>query len=154
MDVSPFVDRFGREFAALARTDSGDAVVPEARLLEPVIRRMLFDTLAAAADEINRDFAPGAVEIRLREGEPYFAVLQRAPESLPDAGADGATARVDVRVSRHLKESVEQAAGREGRSVQDWVEQVLSGAVRHEHIPGAANPRGKRARQRYTAWAR
>ncbi|OPC84039.1 hypothetical protein B4N89_26680 [Embleya scabrispora] len=73
--MGPFVDGFGHEFAALARTDSGDAVVPKARPPEPGIRRMSFDAPGAAADEIDHDPAPGVVESSAPRGR---AVLRRA----------------------------------------------------------------------------
>ncbi|MET7298777.1 hypothetical protein [Embleya sp. NPDC005575] len=160
MNVSLFVDKLGREFAVLARTDDADAAVPAARL-ESVIRRTLFDVLAVAADEINRDLAPGSVELHLRGGEPHFVVTPPSPQGSPETAAgsgppnaeEGATARISVPVSRHLKASIEQAAGREGRSPDAWLEQVLFAAVRHDRAPGA-DRRGRRGRQRYTAWVR
>jgi hypothetical protein len=113
MEVSPFVDKLGREFAALAQTDSEDAAARAARL-ESVIRRTLFDALAAAVDEINRDLVPGSVELRLRGNEPNFVVTPPSPDS-----SETATGR-----------------GTPNRTL------------------GTADRRGKRARQRYTAWVR
>lgn len=88
MDVSLFVDRLGREFAALAQVDGEDA--DAAARLESAIRRTLFDALAAAADEINRDLAPGSVELRVRDREADFVVTppshQRSPETATGSG--------------------------------------------------------------------
>lgn len=131
MDVSPFAERLAREFATLARIDNEDA--DAAARLESAIRLTLSDVLAAAADEAGRDPAPGS--------------------GVPDAEED-ATARISVRISRQLKAASEQAAGREGRSVDAWLGQLASAAVQQGSAPGAACRRGKRGRQRYTAWVR
>ncbi|MGW1993884.1 hypothetical protein [Embleya sp. NPDC001921] len=159
MDVSPFVDKLGREFAALVRVDRGDAAASAARL-ESVIRRTLFDALKAAADEINRDLAPGFVELHLRAGEPNFVVTPASPDGSSEAAArggtphaeDGATARVTVHMPRHLKARVEQAACHEGRSVDAWFARVAAAAVVHDRAPATADRRGRRGRQRYIAW--
>lgn len=158
MDVSPFVDKLGREFAALVRADDEDAAVPAARL-ESVIRRTLFEALTAAADEINRDLAPAFVELHLRGGEPNFVVTPASPDGSSETAACGGTpnaeeaagARVTVHMPGHLKARVEQAARHEGRSVDAWFARVAAAAVR-DRAPATAERRGRRGQQRYTAW--
>ncbi|MEU8652043.1 hypothetical protein [Streptomyces sp. NPDC048737] len=161
MDVSPFVDRLGREFAALARSDSEDAGVRAAQL-ESAIRLALRDALVAAADEISRDLVPGSVELPFHGDEPDFVVTPSssgpssgtAPGSgTPDVG-EGATAHVDVRVSRQLMAAIEQAAGREGRTVDAWLGQLASAVAEQDRAPRTTDRHGKRRRQRYTAWVR
>ena len=161
MDMSPFVDRLGREFAALAEIDGEDAGALVVRL-ESAIRLTLSDALVAAAEEINRDLAPGSVELRFRGSEPKFVVTppspERSSETATDSGTpnaeEGATARINVRVSKQLKASIEQAASHEGRSVEAWLEQMASAVMRQNRTPCTADRRGKRSRQRYTAWVR
>ncbi|MFI9721767.1 hypothetical protein ACIHFE_19260 [Streptomyces sp. NPDC052396] len=161
MDVGPFVDGIGRELAALAPVDSEGVGALVARL-EPVIRSALFDALAAAVDEINRDLAPGSVALRFRGGEPNFAVTSPSPERSSEAAAGsgtpsaerGATAVVTVRMPRQLKAAIEQAAGHEGRSMDAWLVQMTSALVQQERAPCAPDRRGKRGRQHYTAWVR
>ncbi|RNG18244.1 hypothetical protein [Streptomyces botrytidirepellens] len=161
MDVSPFVDKLAREFAALAEIDSGDAGALAARL-EPVIRLTLFDALVAAADEINRDLAPGSVELRIRGRDPNFVVTPSSPERSPEtvvgsgtlSAEEGVTARINVRIPQQLKAAIERAASREGRSVDAWLGQMASAMVQQDRAPCVAVRRGKRGRQRYTAWVR
>ncbi|MEU6770356.1 hypothetical protein [Streptomyces sp. NPDC046759] len=161
MDVSPFVDRLGRQFMALARIDGEDAGALVARL-ESAIRLTLVDALAAAADEINRDLTADSVELRLPGGEPNFVVRSSPPgrpsetaavSGVPNAEED-ATALVTVRMPGRLKAAVERAAGREGRSVDAWLAQTASAAVQRDRASCTAFRRGKRRRQRYTAWVR
>ncbi|MEV5873279.1 hypothetical protein AB0L75_03430 [Streptomyces sp. NPDC052101] len=161
MDVSPFVDRLGREFVALARIDSEDARALAAQL-ESAIRLTLVDTLAAAADEINRDLAQGSVELRLRGDEPNFVVTPSSPDRSSETAAasdvptaeEGATALVTVRFPQQLKAAIERAAGYEGRSVDAWLAQRASSVVQKDRASCTAHRRGKRCRQRYTAWVR
>lgn len=161
MDVNPFVDRLGREFAALTQNGGGGDSALRARL-ESAIRHTLVDALAAAADEISRDLAPGSVELRLRGSEPGFVVTPAPPERSSGTTADsgvphpeeGATAMVSVRISKQLKAAVEQAAGREGRSVDAWLAQTASAVVQQAQAPCAAQRRSRRRRQRYIAWVR
>ncbi|MGC0422081.1 hypothetical protein [Embleya sp. AB8] len=79
MDVSPFVDRPGREFAAPARTDGADA----------------------AADEIDRDPAPGAVELRHERRSVHTWSDRVLPAAMRHDRARGAADRHGRRTRRH-----------------------------------------------------
>ena len=77
MQLDRYVDDIARQLAMAA-----DASGPEARQLaerltlplHAAIRLALLDALAAAAEELTVELAPGSVELRLRGGEPSFAV--------------------------------------------------------------------------------
>src|SRR4051812_27096716 len=105
MDLAPYVEYLRDELAAAAEVRGEEAVAAARRLtrpLEPAVRLMLLDALSAAADEITRELAPGSVELRLRSGEPEFAVAA-APAVLhdepvlapPPEGDESATARIN-----------------------------------------------------------
>src|SRR5690242_19493787 len=119
MDLTVYVDRIRREFAVAAEAGGPDAVALAERLTGPMastFQLVLLEALSRAADEITRDLAPGSVEVRLRGGEPSFAV--RVPSAEPSAppvapmappmapsepddtpvDAEGATARINFRV--------------------------------------------------------
>ncbi|MGH3243050.1 MAG: hypothetical protein ACRDNL_21915, partial [Spirillospora sp.] len=69
MDVTPYVDNLRRELAVAAEAGGADARALAERLtgpLESAARLMLLEALAAAAEEITRDLAPGSVDVRLR----------------------------------------------------------------------------------------
>ena len=169
MDLTPYVETLRRELAVAAEAGGEDARALAERLtapLESATRLMLLDALSAAADEITRDLAPGAVELRLRAGEPGFVVAPPpadepeapAPEAEPPPaaaeGEDGATARINLRLPEQLKAGVEQAAGRERLSVNAWLVRAVAAAVAREDPDRRPPQRGPRIGDAYTGWVR
>lgn len=175
MDLTSYVNNLGREFATLAEAGGEESRALVERLagsLESAIRMTLLDALSAAADEITRDLAPGSVELRLRGRDPNFVVTQPPTESLepttdatataggtPDDGPliaeDGPVARINVRLPEQLKAAVEEAATREGRSVNAWLVRAAAAGLRSDRDQ-RPEPRGsgKRTRQGFTGWVR
>ena len=89
MDLTPYVDALQRDLATAAAAGGEDARAVAERLtaaLEPATRLMLLDALSEAAGEITRELAPGSVELRLRAGDPEFAI-NAAPAAEPAADA-------------------------------------------------------------------
>ncbi|MFD9889680.1 hypothetical protein ACFWY9_10075 [Amycolatopsis sp. NPDC059027] len=177
MDLSVYVDRFGRELAALIAADDEDtlALLERRRTpLESLIRLTLLDVLSTATSEITRDLAPGSVELRLRGTRPEFAVAPPAPEQTPENAADDSfeadveaqlngvpmsteysgMARINFRPPEQLKAAIEEAAGKEGSSVNAWLVRVVSAALRQRDRGQHTDQRGKRAPQRRTGWVR
>jgi hypothetical protein len=176
MDLTVFVDRVRRELAVAAEAAGPDALALAERLTAPLssaIQLTLLDALSRAADEITRDLAPGSVELRLRGGEPSFAVTApnaeqeaapvtppmappMAPQEPDDAPGDGdsATARINFRVQDQLKTRIEAAAAAEGRSVNAWLTRAASTALRTPSQPGTTDPRptGGATTRHYTGW--
>jgi len=170
MDLTVFVDRVRQELAVAAEAGGPDAAALAERLTAPLasaFQLVLLEALSTAADEITRELAPGSVEVRLRGGEPSFAVTTVAAEpaappmalamapSEPDdvpMDAEGATARINFRVPDALKARIEEAAAAQGRSVNAWLTRAASAALRmpsqatHEKSPGG------RAKQHVTGW--
>lgn len=171
MDLTSYVDFLGRELVTAAEAGGEDARELAERLagqVESAVRLTLLEALSAAADEITRDLAPGSVEVRLRGRDPNFVVTPppsepaytpAAPEPEPvaeaaPAGSDeAATARINFRLPEHLKAAIEEAAAKEGRSVNAWLGRVASAALRRPGTPPAADQRGW-GKQRYTGWVR
>ena len=171
MDLTPYVASLGRELltAVEAGGDDDSAVIERLTVsMESAIRLALLEALSAAADEITSELAPGSVLVRLRGRDPEFVVtphlVEQPREDTTDRGAppaddaavgfeDGATARINVRLPEQLKVAVEEAAGREGRSVNAWLVRAASNALRagSDHGPDRS---GKPGAQRYTGWAR
>jgi len=163
MDMSPYVENLRRELAVAGEAGGEDARVLAERLtapLESAVRLTLLEALSAAADEITRELAPGSVELRLRGGEPEFAVTPAPAEptpdtpsqSLPPEGDEAATARINLRLPEQLKAGIEQAAAAEGLSVNAWAVRRLAAAV-----AGGDPGRGPRRRgpgQAFTGWVR
>jgi hypothetical protein len=172
MDLTVFVDRVRRELAVAAEAGGPDAVALAERLTAPLastFQLALLDALSRAADEITRDLAPGSVEVRLRAGEPSFAVTVPTVEPAaapvapsmappePDDGSvegEGATARINFRVPDQLKARIEEAAAAQGRSVNAWLTRAASAALRTPSQASTADPSptGGRSTQHYTGW--
>jgi hypothetical protein len=159
MEMSPYVENLRRELAVAAEAGGDEARALAGRLtapLEPAVRLMLLEALSAAADEITRELAPGSVEVRLRGGEPEFAVTPApadepaAPAPVPDA-EESATARINLRLPEQLKAGVEQAASRERMSVNAWLIRAVASALGQGRPPQQA---GGRIGQAYTGWVR
>jgi hypothetical protein len=172
MDLTPYVASLGRELVAAVETggDDGTALIERLTVsMESAIRLALLEALSAAADEITRELAPGSVQVRLRGRDPEFVVtshqVEQSQEDTTERGAvpaddaamgfdDGATARINVRLPEQLKAAVEEAAGKEGRSVNAWLVRAASTALRASERDPGPDRRRKLGAQRYTGWAR
>jgi hypothetical protein len=168
MDLTPYVDNLRRDLADAASVGGDDARALAERLtgaLEAAVRLALLDALSAATDEITRDLAPGSVELRLRGREPNFVVTPPPtdhpvdgvtarvdPPALTDAD-DGAAARISLRLSEQLKSRIEEAAGRDGISVNAWLVRAAAAAAQATDArqPQRHAPRGG---ERYVGWVR
>ncbi|MEV7286947.1 hypothetical protein AB0O01_20665 [Streptomyces sp. NPDC093252] len=172
MNLTPYVDTLHRELTVAAQADGDDVRELVERLIAPLTsatRLSMLNLLSAAMDEITRELAPGSVEVRLRGLDPEFVVTPPtgdggaiAPEAETAApvlyladGEDGAPARVNLRMPGRLKARVEEAAGRDGLSVNAWLVRAASAAL---DGPGATRPRTpERARSlghSFTGWTR
>ena len=166
MDLMPYVENLRRELAVAAEAGGPDARALAERLtgaLESAARLTLLEALSAAADEITRDLAPGSVDVRLRGGDPAFVVTPPQPgpstgavpeEAAPTAAGspsaeEGGTARVTLRLPEHLKVRVEEAAGRQGVSVNAWLVRAVAAA-----FDPADRPQQPQSGRSYTGWVR
>jgi len=148
MDLTPYVDTLRRELAVAAEAGGDEARELAERLVAPLesaTRLTMLNVLSAAMDEITRELAPGSVDVRLRGLDPDFVVtlppanggahaVPAAPAeplmaSAPAEGDEGGTARVNLRLPAHLKARAEEAASREGLSVNAWLVRAVSAAV-------------------------
>ncbi|MER5601720.1 hypothetical protein [Streptomyces sp. NPDC002265] len=179
MDLTPYVDSLRRELAVAAEAGGDEARELAERLtapLESATRLTMLNVLSAAMDEITRDLAPGSVDVRLRGLDPDFVVTPpprdepyddrsgpaeplAAPAPAPADADEGGTARVNLRLPAHLKARAEEAAGREGLSVNAWLVRAVSAAVDGGTAsPAAGKPRATTATrtvgQSFTGWVR
>ncbi|WP_225803620.1 toxin-antitoxin system HicB family antitoxin [Streptomyces sp. NK15101] len=147
MDLTPYVENLRRELAVAAEAGGEEARELAERLtapLESAARLTLLNALSAATDEITRELAPGSVDVRLRGLDPDFVVTppptggapaepdvaaEPLPAPAPAEGDEGGTARVNLRLPAHLKTRAEEAAAREGLSVNAWLVRAVSAAV-------------------------
>ncbi|MGW3957437.1 toxin-antitoxin system HicB family antitoxin [Streptomyces sp. NPDC004752] len=172
MDLTPYVDTLRRELAVAAEAGGDDARELAERLtapLESATRLIMLNVLSAAMDEITRELAPGSVDVRLRGLDPDFVVtppsagggpmeaegspVEPFRAQAPADGEEGGTARVNLRLPAHLKARAEEAASREGLSVNAWLVRAVSAAV-----DGGTRPRTtektRTIGQSFTGWVR
>jgi hypothetical protein len=174
MELDRHINGLREQLAVAAEAGSEEAQALAQRLVAPLdsaVRLMLLEALTVAAAEITRELAPGSVELRLRGTDPEFVVVAPSTGDSPGAGTadawaasgsrpgpagtgEGGVSRVNLRLPDQLKSRVEQAADREGVSINTWLIRAAAGAaergetgVRREH----STPRGG---QGYTGWGR
>ena len=183
MDLTAYIESLRHHLLVAAEAGSEDARALAERLtaaLDAATRLVLLDALSAAADEITRELAPGSVELRLRGTEPSFVVSPPPTEAAFDDPADaldgawavagpdirpptpaahvdgdegGGTSRINLRLRDSLKLRAEQAADREGLSVNAWLVRAVAAALEPDGDRHARG-RGPKSGQRYTGWVR
>ncbi|NEA99486.1 toxin-antitoxin system HicB family antitoxin [Streptomyces sp. SID13726] len=174
MDLTPYVDTLRRELAVAAEAGGDEARELAERLtapLESATRLTMLNVLSAAMDEITRELAPGSVDVRLRGLDPDFVVTlpptdsgavmepaepddaAPAPAPAPVDGDEDAITRINLRLPAQLKARAEEAANREGLSVNAWLVRAVSAAV-----DGGSQPRRtekvRSVGQSFTGWVR
>jgi hypothetical protein len=172
MDLTPYIDTLRRELAVAAEAGGDEARELAERLtaaLESATRLTMLHVLSAAMDEITRELAPGSVDVRLRGLDPDFVVtlpptdggapaepaepVEPLMTPAPADGDEGGAARVNLRLPAHLKARAEEAASREGLSVNAWLVRAVSAAV-----DGGTRPRTTKKTQTigqsFTGWVR
>ena len=172
MDLTPYVASLGRELLTAVETGGDEASALVERLtvtMESAIRLALLEALSAAADEITADLAPDSVQVLLRGRDPKFVVTRRAPEqpaaAAPEPAApaedvaagfdDGTTVRINVRLPEPLKAAIDEAAAKEGRSVNAWLVRAASAQLspKRDSVADALTG-GIPASQRFVGWVR
>lgn len=178
MNLSLYVDSLRHHLAVAADAGGDDARALAERLtapLESAARLVMLEVLSAAADEITRELAPGAVEVRLRGRDPGFVVTPppgddvfddvaagpgpgpsgtASPVGGPTEGDDGGRSRLNLRLSDALKLRIEEAARIEGLSLNAWLVRAAVGALGPDSHDRHSQRRSQRGGQSYTGWVR
>ena len=165
MNLSPHVETLRRELLVAADAGGDEARALAERLITPLdsaTRLVLLEALSDAASEITSELAPGSVDVRLRGREPEFVVTlppteqsfdeARAVETIPAYSGEideSGASRTTLRLPDHVKAKVDEAAGREGVSVNAWLVRAVVAALE----PGARDRRRSPSMgQQYTGW--
>ena len=168
MDLRPYVEEIHDQLFLAADAGGEEARALAERLVAPLdsaIRLALQDVLSAAAEEITTELAPGSVELRLRGRDPEFVVapppsVAPAEETTVHAPVsverdEGELTRINVRMPDHLKARVEDAANKEGLSVNSWLVRAAAAALERADLGGRRERQGgPLGTQRYTGWVR
>lgn len=177
MELTPYVDELQQQLMVTAEAGGEDVQRLAERLvpsLQSASRLVLLDALSAAAAEITLELAPGSVEVRLRGRDPEFVVeapeseaIEAAVEATPSTteppasapaptvalGADADTARMTLRLPDPLKARIEDAAGREGLSVNAWLVRNLTTLLDQGAPAATSRRRTPSGGDRFTGWA-
>jgi len=173
MDLTHYVNDLQRQLEVAAEAGGDEARALAERLtapLESATRLVLLEALSVAASEITRELAPGSVDVRLRGRDPEFVVSPPASpafqdvadntsanalssgRTVPDDVEDGGTSRTTLRLPDHVKLRMEEAAAREGLSVNSWLVRTVAAALEpRTRRPAQHAPLGG---DRYTGWVR
>jgi len=156
MDLTQPVEEVRHQLAVAAEAGGDEARALAERLtpaLDSVLRLTLLEVLGTAAAEITRELAPGSVDLRLRGREPEFVVspppAEAAAEMAPEAPSEeGPMTRINLRLPDQLKTRIEQAAEREGLSINAWLVRAAASAAER------SGPRGPQARggEQFRGW--
>ena|SRR5918993_1490961 len=155
MDLTPYVDALRRDLLAAAAAGTEETRRTAELLtvaLDPAARLAILDALSAAAADVTEALSDVTVELRMHGREPRMAVdtVEPEPAAAPAPGteeADG-TARITLRLPESVKARTEDAAAREGVSVNSWLVRAVVQAL---DAPRAGSARAGR---RITGYAR
>lgn len=107
--------------------------------LESSLARRLQDLLAEAALEVTAQLGErGHVEVRVSAGDPELVVVNEEDEPEPSADAT-LDARITLRLPEALKRRLEEAAARDGLSVNTWLVRALSREASTSRRSGGRN---------------
>ncbi|HEY1370277.1 MAG TPA: toxin-antitoxin system HicB family antitoxin [Gaiellaceae bacterium] len=128
MQIEGHVQALREDLAAVAALGD-DSTARAAQLLSVALEasfgRRLLEVLNEAALELSGQIQDGRIEVRLSGRDPELVLV--AEQAAPSGGGDEAfTARITLRLPESLKTRIEEAAAREGTSVNTWLVQALS----------------------------
>jgi hypothetical protein len=174
MDLAHYVNDLRHQLEVAAEAGGEQARALAERLaapLESATRLVLLEALSVAASEITRDLAPGSVDVRLRGRDPEFVVTPppvspafeavtdnpsrtslSSSQTVPDDVDEGGTSRTTLRLPDHVKVRIEEAAVREGLSVNAWLVRTVSAALEPKNR--SPSERAAVGGERYTGWVR
>jgi len=170
MDLTQHVEELRHQLELAAEAGGDDARIIAGRLaaaLESAARLVLLDAISAAAAEITLELAPGSVDVRLRGRDPEFVVTPAPTDhpvptdvvppsntAAPVEADDTGTSRVTLRLPEQLKARIEEAAGRDGVSVNAWLVRTVAAAVGATDSPSPSVRTSPLGGQSFTGWAR
>lgn len=171
MDLMPYVAKVRDDLLVAAEAAGDEGRELAERLVAPLestIRLTLLNALSAAADEITQELAPGSVDLRLRGLDPTFVVtsmpaeqwdephgatmVPSAPPLPPATDEEGGTARINFRPPEQLKSRIEEAAARDGLSVNAWLVRAVNAVL--GAAPKRADQRRSSSGESFTGWVR
>jgi hypothetical protein len=133
MQTAQFIEALQADLRELAQL-GGDELVQAAHRLEGAVKQSatlrLIDALTQVALEVSSQLPNGHVDVRLAGQDPELVyVEEEGEEPQAQAGEDGLTSRITLRLPESLKAALEKAAEAEGVSVNTWLVRALQRSV-------------------------
>lgn len=132
MQLDPHIEALERELTDLGSLGDEAAATAAQRLIQllatPVRVRML-ELVGEAALEVSGQLPSGHIEVRLAGHEPSLVFIpeEEGEEAVGvSTAADDSAARLTLRMPEALKTSVEEAAARDGLSVNAWLVRAIA----------------------------
>ncbi|MBV8541486.1 MAG: toxin-antitoxin system HicB family antitoxin [Pseudonocardiales bacterium] len=164
MDLTPYTSQLRDDLTAAATAGDEQTRHTAAALgaaLEPAARLAIMNALSDLAAEVTAALEDRVVEVRLDGRDVRVAVSSPAdtgpapsePGAAPFGDAGGDIRRMTLRLIDQVKSQAERAAAEQGVSLNTWVSQAVSGALRGEpwNEPRWA-PGDRRGRNRVQGW--
>jgi predicted HicB family RNase H-like nuclease len=157
MDLTPYVESLRGDLvtaAAAGTEDTRRTAELLATALEPAFRLAILDALTEVTADVTEALNGVTVDVRMHGREPRIVVTSHEPESAeapaPPAADEDGTARITLRLPESVKSRAEEAAGRDGVSVNSWLVRAVLAALDGSRRDGSAG----RGRGRITGYAR
>ena len=146
MQTAQFIEALQADLRELAQL-GGEELVQAAHRLEGAVKQSatlrLIDALTQVALEVSSQLPNGHLDVRLSGQDPELVYVEEEGEEPPtQAGEDGVSARITLRLPESLKAALEQAADAEGVSLNTWLVRALQRSA--YGAPGRAVRSGKR----------
>jgi hypothetical protein len=147
MKIAPHVDALRSDLAAAASLGDARAAEVGAQLAEALTRSAPLrfqEALGDALLEANEQLPSGHLELRLAGSDPGIVFVDDEAASVTRTRSvvdEPSAARLTLRLPERLKAQLEEAAARDGVSVNTWLVRALSGAVSHATRPSITSRR-------------
>jgi predicted HicB family RNase H-like nuclease len=127
MNITIVIDSLKGDLAGVAELGDERTATIAGRLADTLgsnLRLRLLDLLSQAALEISEKLPSGHVDVRLAGQEPELVYVEEAAET--GGATEELSARITLRLPDSLKGTVEEAASREGVSVNTWLVRAIA----------------------------
>ena len=131
MNISIVIESLKEDLSGVAELGDEHAAGVARRLSEMLgsaLRLRMLDVLSQAALELSSKLPSGHVEVRLAGQDPEFVFVEDEGSAEGGVGEE-LSARITLRLPEGLKQLIEQAAAREGVSVNTWLVRAMARSV-------------------------
>jgi hypothetical protein len=154
MDLTPHLEAVRADLEALADDQTRANLERLTRAVEPALQLRLLDVLGEASLELSQQLPDGHAEVRVAARDASLVYVPEGPaaSTAPAEEDEGGTARLTLRMPESLKTKVEEAAAREGTSVNAWLVRTITRGVEGKRFELEIG-RNRRGGSRVTGWA-